>query len=82
MKKIIISTFIIIAIFGGIVVSLYMMKISGNKESKIEKNQNFEVSDKITDECVEEYNNLEIAKEEVEETTSKEEEKVSPNANI
>lgn len=82
MKKIIISTFIIIAIFGGIVVSLYMMKISGNKESKVEKNQNFEVSDKITDECVEEYNNLEIAKEEVEETTSKEEEKISPNAII
>lgn len=82
MKKIILSTFIIIAIFSGIVVSLYMMKISSNKESKIEEIQNYEVSDKITDECVEEYNELEIAKQDVEETTSKEEEKVSPNAAI
>lgn len=78
MKKSLIISLVIIVTIGGIVGSLYMMSKSSNKSQ--EKMENYEVADKVTDECIEEYNELETAK--VEETNSEEEEKISPNAVI
>ncbi len=81
MRRIIFSIFIAILVIWGIVGSLYMMKIKSNKD-KNEEFQRIEIADKVTDECIEENDELEIAKEEIEETSSHEEEKVSPNAVI
>ena len=81
MKKIIYSIVLISVIIVGIIVSIYMMNKTINKqqESKIE---NINMSEKVTDECIDEYIELETVEQEVEEANSDEEEKVSPNAVI
>ncbi len=81
MKKIIFSTISVFIIVFGIIVSIYMMNKTTNKqeESKIE---NIEISEKVTDECIDEYVELETAEKEVEEVNSDDEEKLSPNAII
>ncbi len=83
MKKIVITSIIIITIIGGIIGSLYMMEKSNNKIREEKEIQNIDISEKITDECTEEFSESEkIQLEEVEEANSDEEEKVSPNAVI
>lgn len=81
MKRLFITAVAIIVIASGIVGSLYMMK-KNSKNIEQEEMPNVEISDKVTDECIDEYNELEIANEDVEEANSEEEEKVSPNAII
>ena len=81
MKKIVITTIAIITIVGGIVGCLIMMNINNKKISQKEI-KNVEIADKVTDDCIDEYNELETSKLEIEETNSEEEEKVSPNAVI
>ena len=78
MKKLMLIALVIITIAGGIIGSLYMMWRSSKNRSDIE---NIEISEKITDECTDEYNELEISKEDVEKVNA-EEEKVSPGAII
>ena len=79
MKKIILFILSFIAIIGGIVGSLYMM--SKNQPPKKEgQSENYYIADKVTDECTEEFNELEIG--ETEETYSSETEKISPKAII
>lgn len=79
MKKIFLISLAIVVIIGGIVGSLYMMSKSSNQSQK-EEAEDYEVADKVTDECIEEYNELETTQ--AEEANSEEEEKVSPNAII
>lgn len=79
MKKILFTIAGFMAIIGGIIVSLYMMnkKQQTKQESQAE---NLYVAEKVTDECIDEYSNLENEK--VEEANSREEVKLSPNAMI
>ena len=79
MKKIALIILAIIVIIGGIFGSLLMMK-KNKIELQEDEMKNIEISDKVSDDCVEEYNELETDK--IEETNSSEEEKVSPNAII
>ena len=79
MKKIALIILAIIVIIGGIFGSLLMMK-KNKTELQVDEMKNIEISDKVSDDCVEEYNELETDK--IEETNSSEEEKVSPNAII
>lgn len=78
MKKILLSVLVAISIIGGIVLSFIMMKKENNNYAK-EEYKNIEIAEKITDECIDEYNELQEAN--VQEANS-EEEKVSPNAVI
>ena len=80
MKRIMIVILVTITITGGIIGSLYMMWRSNNKNNA--KIEDIEISDKITDECIDEYNELETAQENVEKVNAEEEEKVSPGAII
>lgn len=79
MKKVLLISFTAIAIIGGIIGSLIMMSKTRNLPQENEV-KNIEISDKVTDECIDEYNELETAQ--VEETNSEEDEKISPNAVI
>ncbi|MBR3162684.1 MAG: type II secretion system protein [Clostridia bacterium] len=76
MKKTLIVIIVTLTIVGGIIGSLIMMNKTSSK-AKVEKTENLEIAEKVTDDCIDEYNELETA--DVEETNS-EEEKVSPNA--
>ena len=80
MKKTLLFLLIALAIGGGIVGSLFMMN-KDIKESQQGNIENVEIADKVTDECIDEYNELEISSLKAEEANS-EEEKVSPNAII
>ena len=79
MKKITLIIIAVLVIIGGIFGSLFMMSKSNTKLHEDEL-KNIEISEKVNDECIEEYNELETEK--VEEANSEEEEKVSPNATI
>ena len=79
MKKVLLVSCTFIAIMGGIVGSLFMMSKTRNLPQENEV-KNIEISDKVTDECIDEYNELETAQ--TEEANSEEEEKISPNAVI
>lgn len=78
MKKIFIIVFAFLFFTGGIIGSLLMM--NKTNQPKPEENEKVNVSDKVTDECVEEYN--ELPTEQIQEANSEEVEKVSPNASI
>lgn len=79
MKKnwiiILIIAIIIIGIATGIII--YNNNKQNKKQSNIVKNEINEVSEKVTDECIEEWEKLEQAKIEIE--TNSSEEKISPN---
>lgn len=76
MRKKVFIILSIITIMIGIFTSAFMMKTILNKGEK-QKVEKIELAEKVTDDCIEEYNELE--KQELEEADS-EEEKVSPNA--
>ncbi len=82
MKRALLITLGIITIVGGIGVSLYMMKKNSNTQIESKEISDTQISDKVIDECIDEYNELETAKQEVEEANSEEEEKLSPSATI
>lgn len=81
MKKILFISAVIITLTGGIVGSLFMMKKNSQKPIQEKETIDYKISDKITDECVDESNELGTAILETE-TANSEEEKVSPNAII
>ena len=79
MKKTILFFLMFVAIAGGIVLSLYMMSKTQPKVEEGET-QNYYMGDKVTDDCIDEYD--ELTADEAEEANSNEEEKLSPNAII
>ena len=79
MKRALIFTIAVFTIVGGIIMSTYMMS-RDNKNQAQKENQNINIAEKITDECIEEYDKLENGK--AREANSEEIEKVSPNAVI
>lgn len=78
MKKILLISVIVIAFLGGIAGSMYMMSKT-QKHAENEEKEETKIADKVTDECVDEYEELENNK--IAEANSKEE-KLSPNAVI
>lgn len=76
MKRELLIVFAAIAIVGGIIGSIYMMGKT-QRQTEAETKNEVEISDKVTDECVEEYDELQT-----EQANSEEIEKVSPNAFI
>lgn len=76
MKKVWIIGLIIAIIIIGIILGIfiYNKNVNNNKQSSIVKNEINIVSEKVTDECTEEYQNIE---KEIE--TDSQEEKISPN---
>ena len=79
MRKAVFTFLIILSIGSGIAVCLLMM----NKEKTgkhDEKDENIWISEKVTDECIDEYENINL--EPTEETNSQEIEKISPNATV
>ena len=79
MKKTIFAFLTVVAIAGGIVLSMFMMSKEKNNIQESETD-NTQIADKVTDECIDEYDEMET--EQVEEANSNEVEKVSPNAII
>lgn len=82
MKKILLIIIASVTIVGGIIVSLFMMNKNSNKQIQGEEIFKTQISDKVTDECIDEYIELEEAKIETEEANSGDDDKVSPNAII
>lgn len=78
MKKVLLISIIVIAFLGGIAGSIYMMSRT-QKNAEVEEKNEVQIADKVTDECTDEYEELENNK-----TTeaNSEEEKISPNAVI
>ena len=70
-KKIIITLLIILAIISGII---FAMMVQSNK--KIDNQEEVELSEKVTDECTEEYEQITNP---ISEEASSSEEKISPN---
>lgn len=79
MKKILLISVIVIAFIGGIIGSMYMMSKT-QKQAETEVKNEIDIADKVTDECIEEYD--ELQSNQVTEANSEETEKVSPNAII
>lgn len=79
MKKALLIAFAVIAIVGGIIGSMYMMGKS-QKQSEVEEKNEVQISDKVTDECVEEYDEMQT--EQAKTANAEEIVKVSPNAVI
>ena len=79
MKRLLILTATLSAIVTGIIMSTYMMSMENKNETQKE-NHNIDIADKVTDECIEEYDKLE--NEGTKEANSEEIEKISPNAVI
>ena len=80
MKKALLFLSFIIAVIGGIAGSMYMMSKTQKQTAENEEKNEIEISDKVTDECVEEYDELQT--EQVEQANSEDIEKLSPNAII
>ena len=79
MKKTFFIIFTMLFLIGGVVGSLVMMSKMNNSKHEKENNE-IEISDKVTDECIEEYDNLQTEQTQV--TNTEDVEKVSPNAVI
>lgn len=79
MKKSILFTLAFMAIVGGIIGSLYMMNKT-EKEKKEGQAENYDIADKVTDECIDEYNEKGIV--DTEAANASDEEKLSPKAVI
>lgn len=82
MKKSLIFFTAILSLLVGSVICMYMMNRNQNMREQAEmKTENeIQISDKVSDECVDEYD--ELQEKIVEEANSNEEEKLSPNATI
>ena len=80
MKKALLFLSFIIAVIGGIAGSMYMMSKTQKQTAENEEKNEIQISDKVTDECVEEYDELQT--EQVEQANSEDVEKLSPNAII
>ena len=79
MKRTLLISLAVLAVMGGIIVSIFMMS---KENTKAQKNitENLEIADKITDECTDEYDAIKT--ELTEEANSNETEKTSPNTII
>lgn len=81
MKRNLIIILIIAIILIGIIVGILIYKNGNKKSSNIVQNKINQVSEKVTDECTEEWSKLnETAKKDIE--TNSSEEKISPNCLI
>ena len=78
MNKIIITMISIIVIIGAVLTG-FMIYNKKNNNSEVEQIEIAQVSEKVTDECTEEYEQMQL--EDLLETTS-EEEKISPNCSL
>ena len=77
MNKTLITVFSFVAISLGIIGSIYMMEKNQKQENRGQE-ENYYIADKVTDECIDEYDELKL--ENTEEANSEEVEKLSPKA--
>lgn len=79
MKKVLLITLAFVTIIGGIIGSLYMMSKS-RQHHQSGKEENYYIADKVTDDCMDEYK--EIESDDIEQANTSEVEKLSPKAVI